>query len=1857
MIFTQNLLNPTKNGYLLAKVPSSHANTISHLPFTSNKQLQSRPNYLTRHLLSKSSSIRASLISNFNPFSNLSSQTGDAVKVKATVTVKTILGGIFDNVGLTRPLDDLTRLLNGTFALELVSSELDPKTGAEKETIKAYAQKFSPKVDEIKYEAKFTIPAGFGEIGAILVENQLHKEMYIDQILIEGLPNGTLTLACESFVHSKYDNPIKRVFFTNKSYKILEGLDKGRDRDLIGSMIMIHIMILVNQTKAVILQDLFLGARNTLIQGVAGPDALLLKRTHCQNQEVSVCMCQGTRHSLQLRDRHSWIRDEEFSRQRLAGCNPLAIKLLTEWPITSKLDPQIYGSPDSLITAQLIEKQLGNVITVKEALEQKRLFVLDYHDVYLPYVSKVRELEGTTFYGSRAVFFLTEKGVLTPVAIELTRPPANGKPQWKQVFAPSVDPTEDWLWRLAKAHVCSHDSAYHQLVSHWLRTHCCVEPYIIAANRQLSAMHPIYRLLKPHFRYTMEINALARQSLINANGIIESTFAPGKYAIELSSFAYDKVWRFDQEALPADLIARGMAVEDPTAKHGLKLTIEDYPYANDGLALWDAIKQWVSDCVSYYYPEASKVEGDEELQAWWTEVRTQGHADKKDEPWWPVLKTQEDLIQVVTTIIWVGAGHHAAVNFGQYAYGGYFPNHPSTARIPMPTEEPSEVEFKEFLKNPEATLLECLPTRLQAIKVMLILNVLSSHSPEEEYIGDKLEPYWEDEPVIKAAFEKFNTKLKELEASFDSKNTDLNLRNRSGAGIVPYQLLKPYSPSGVTGKGHHTLIQALMARGPLTEADFLKIFADVTKNPGASSRDLYNFLLKINKELSYVQMEMRGCRDQNDGVVCFGLVNTVSDEHSKLGTCYSVPQLALFKGVVEAIALEATGSGCISTFDVLNIRLETQTGMGSQSQDGLSEVPPALRNFSMSQKEKTIDELVRDKWLFRASNGDIALGVRSYLDLRSWLHGLGIPSCDAKLCPSEGCTFRIHHYCLRKKIAQSRGKIVCPNCNIQWECQVPKTEVTEEEDAPDVPMQSQPPLGSRRKRLRVDRNLDTETESRGSHDSQAISDLKRMLRQHQKKILIDGTRRYVKTGSEKATVKPYLQYFSPAIGLEQKFVAKFNVPAGFREVGAVLVQNPLPAQEMYVKEIALEGFASGPVKISCESIVHPKQNKRVFFTNKSYLPSETPNGLKRLRDQELENLRGNGQGERRVFERIYDYDTYNDLGDPDKSKGLARPVLGGAQHPYPRHASSESRSSNVYVPRDEAFSAVKQITFGINILSAVLQTVLPGLEAVLDDPKKGFPNFPDIDSLYKQGLQLPSSLLGILKSILPGIVKTIRQGADEETDFRGSGMKSFLAKLLPEWPLTSKLDPQIYGSPESLITAEVVEKQIGNVITVDERLFMLDYHDIFLPYVNKVREQGAGTTLYGSRTLFFLTEEGVLKPVAIELTRPPAADGKPQWKQVFTPSVDPTSDWLWRLAKTHVSAHDSAHHQLLSHWLRTHASIEPYIIAANRQLSAMHPIYRLLKPHFRYTMEINALARKSLINAGGIIESTFGAGKYSMELSSYAYDKLWRFDQEALPADLVARGMAVKDPTAKYGLKLTIEDYPYANDGLPLWDAIKQWVGEYVKHYYPEAGKVESDEELQAWWTEVRTQGHADKKDEPWWPVLKAQDDLIQVLTTIIWVGSGHHAAVNFGQYAYGGYFPNHPTIARTTIPTEEEPNPEAKYKEFLNNPEATLLESLPARLQALKVMLILDVLSTHSPDEEYIGDKLEPYWKDEPVVKAAFERFNARLKELEGSVDSSNSDLDLRNRSGAGIVPYQLLKPFSPPGLTGKGVPNSISI
>ncbi|RVX16942.1 Linoleate 13S-lipoxygenase 3-1, chloroplastic [Vitis vinifera] len=733
------------------------------------------------------------------------------------------------------------------------------------------------------------------------------------------------------------------------------------------------------------------------------------------------------------------------------------------------------------------------------------------------------------------------------------------------------------------------------------------------------------------------------------------------------------------------------------------------------------------------------------------------------------------------------------------------------------------------------------------------------------------------------------------------------------------------------------------------------------------------------------------------------------------------------------------------------------------------------------------------------------------------------------------------------------------------------------------------------------------------------------------------------------------------------YTAEFTVDSNFGDPGAITVTNK-HQKEFFLESITIEGFACGPVHFPCNSWVQSKKDhpgKRLFFSNKPYLPGETPAGLRALREQELRDLRGDGKGVRKLSDRIYDYDVYNDLGNPDNGINSARPMLGGEKIPFPRRCRTgrppsetdmhaESRVEQpfpMYVPRDEQFEEVKQDTFSDMRAKAVLHNLIPGLKASMLADKQDFKLFTDIDCLYKDDskvglhdeqlkkLPLPPKVIdtiqessqGIFRYNTPKILTKDKFAWLRDDEFARqaiAGINPVNIEKLKVFPPVSNLDPEVHGPQESALKEEHIVGHL-NGMTIEQaleenKLFIVDFHDIYLPFLDRINSLD-GRKAYATRTIFFLTPVGTLKPIAIELSLPPSAPIT-RAKRVITPPVDATSDWTWKLAKAHVCSNDAGVHQLVNHWLRTHACMEPFILAAHRQLSAMHPIFKLLDPHMRYTLEINGMARQTLINADGRVS----------------------------PADLIRRGMAVPDPTQPHGLKLLIEDYPYANDGLLIWGAIENWVKTYVAHYYPSPSVVISDRELQAWYSEAVNVGHADLRHAAWWPSLSTPDDLASILTTLIWLASAQHAALNFGQYPYGGYVPNRPPLMRRLIPEPTDP----EYTNFLNDPQRYYLSALPGVLQSTSFMAVVDTLSTHSPDEEYIGERNHPStWSgDAEIIEASYE-FSAEIRRIEKEIEKRNAEFSRRNRCGAGVLPYELLAPSSGPGVTCRGIPNSVSI
>ncbi|KAF3640541.1 hypothetical protein FXO38_14386 [Capsicum annuum] len=223
------------------------------------------------------------------------------------------------------------------------------------------------------------------------------------------------------------------------------------------------------------------------------------------------------------------------------------------------------------------------------------------------------------------------------------------------------------------------------------------------------------------------------------------------------------------------------------------------------------------------------------------------------------------------------------------------------------------------------------------------------------------------------------------------------------------------------------------------------------------------------------------------------------------------------------------------------------------------------------------------------------------------------------------------------------------------------------------------------------------------------------------------------------------------------------------------------------------------------------------------------------------------------------------------------------------------------------------------------------------------------------------------------------------------------------------------------------------------------------------------------------------------------------------------------------------------------------------------------------------------------------------------------------------------------------------------YDKKSNKVQDYISLYYKTDDVVLKDIELQAWWKEIREVGHGDKSCETWWPKMQTREELIHSLTIIIWMSSALHAAINFGQYPYGGFSPNRPGMSRRLIP---DPGT-AEYEELKTNPVKGYSKTISPQFQTLIGIAVLEVLSIHSSDEFFLGQREAAEWTKDKEALKTFEKFGKKVAEIEEKITMMNNDEKLKNRTGPVKMPYTLLLyPTSEPGLvTANGIPNSISI
>ena len=242
----------------------------------------------------------------------------------------------------------------------------------------------------------------------------------------------------------------------------------------------------------------------------------------------------------------------------------------------------------------------------------------------------------------------------------------------------------------------------------------------MATMRNLPDPHPILKLLRPHFRYTMAINTAARATLINDGGIIDHLFAiggPGK--VELLN-RVSKCYKVQWTNIVQNVKEHG--IEDPEKLPG-------YYYRDDGIKVWNAVKKFVKGMVDEFYSTDEDVKSDTEIQNWSEDVHTNAFPGslevdetQYDNGFPKQLTTKNELTEYCTLIIFTGSAQHASINFGQYDMYAFVPNAPATLRQPPPSKK-GAAGYSDLLK--------ALPDKKDTANQIAVSNLLSQYSEGE----------------------------------------------------------------------------------------------------------------------------------------------------------------------------------------------------------------------------------------------------------------------------------------------------------------------------------------------------------------------------------------------------------------------------------------------------------------------------------------------------------------------------------------------------------------------------------------------------------------------------------------------------------------------------------------------------------------------------------------------------------------------------------------------------------------------------------------------------------------------------------------------------------------------------------------------------------------------------------------------------------------------------------------------------------------------------------------------------------------------------------------------------------------------
>jgi Lipoxygenase len=278
----------------------------------------------------------------------------------------------------------------------------------------------------------------------------------------------------------------------------------------------------------------------------------------------------------------------------------------------------------------------------------------------------------------------------------------------------------EWRWRcalFAAVTVADHLGATHFLASNLMVT---------VTREQLPENHPLRRFLKPYGYGAVDINLDAGLMLSPEGGLAHRLF----------SFTYSGLSRCllrGIETMNFQTLPQAMAAKR------IEALGDTFPYATDGLALYNILKTYTQDYLSILFPGDSVVQ-DPAVRAWW-----QGIVSLAPTLGLGPLNRAQQLIDLITQVMFTVTGFHCQVGrVSPYLFDPAF----LTCKIRAGTQ----------MSDIQAT-----------VQVLNLCALTGLDQPQ--LIGDYTHLFLEqNKERVTAAFERYQQALRKLSADIDARN-------------------------------------------------------------------------------------------------------------------------------------------------------------------------------------------------------------------------------------------------------------------------------------------------------------------------------------------------------------------------------------------------------------------------------------------------------------------------------------------------------------------------------------------------------------------------------------------------------------------------------------------------------------------------------------------------------------------------------------------------------------------------------------------------------------------------------------------------------------------------------------------------------------------------------------------------------------------------------------------------------------------------------------------------------------------------------------------------------------------------------